>query len=333
VAGEHARRFGARIDDVYGHALRGYAATMRSDQADELRSDPRVAAVEADRYMHATAQVVPWGIAKVGATISSTKAGNGSGAVSNVNVYVIDTGVYPHPDLNVVKSVNFAGGYTSTDCNGHGTHVAGTIAARDNTGYVVGVVPGAPITSVKVLGCDGGGWSSDIVKGVDWVTANAKKPAIANMSLGGGASYAMDEAVRRSVASGVFYSLAAGNEGKDACTTSPARAGAGTDNGIMTVAAVDSADREASWSNYGKCVDVWAPGVSIVSTRMYGGTAWMSGTSMASPHVGGGAALYLSGHTTEAPSAVEAALKLGVQTAGTLSKDGRAIVREYVGLS
>jgi len=331
VANDHAKRHGARVQAVYRHAVKGYAATMRSDRAAALRSDARVVHVERDQVMSVTAQTVPWGIRKVGADVSSTKAGNGSGAVSNVNIYVIDTGVYKHSDLNVVKHVNYAGG-TNTDCHGHGTHVAGTIAAKDNSSHVVGVAPGAPVTGVKVLDCKGSGWTSNIIKGIDWVTANAKKPAVANMSLGGGASNALDDAVRGSAASGVLYSIAAGNEGKDACTSSPARAGAGVDNGIITVAATDSYDREASWSNYGICVDVWAPGVSVLSTRKGGGTSWMSGTSMAAPHVGGGAALHLKGRTLDTPSVVEAALKLAVKTTGTLSKDKRSIVREYVGL-
>jgi aqualysin 1 len=165
---------------------------------------------------------------------------------------------------------------------------------------------------------------------VDWVTANATKPAIANMSLGGGLSQALDDAVRRSAAGGVFYSIAAGNNGADACLTSPARAGAGTDNGIATVAASTSSDGETSWSNYGPCVDVWAPGAGILSTKKGGGTTTMSGTSMAAPHVGGGAALYLSKNTAASPTTVEGALTSGATITANTSKDGATIVREYV---
>jgi subtilisin family serine protease len=170
-----------------------------------------------------------------------------------------------------------------------------------------------------------------VISGIDWVTANAVKPAVANMSLSGAASQAVDDAVRRSAASGVFYALAAGNEGTNACTRSPARAGGGTNNGLMTLAATDSADREASFSNYGSCVDLWAPGVSVLSTRKGGGTATMSGTSMASPHGAGGGALYLSTHAGSSPTAVEGALRSAAQSTGTASKDGRGIVREHVG--
>ena len=333
VANEHAAAHAAAISFVYSHALRGYAATIPNARLAAVQADERVAYVEPDGEMSAVAQTLPWGIDKIDADVSSTRAGDGSGTVTNVNVYVIDTGVdATHPDLNVVGHVAFAGG-PNRDCHGHGTHVAGTIAARDDANDVVGVAPGAPITGVKVLGCNGSGSNSGVIAGIDWVTANAIKPAVANMSLGGGASQAIDDAVRRSAASGVFYALAAGNEGTNACTRSPARAGAGTTNGIMTVAATDSADREASFSNYGTCVDVWAPGVSVLSTRKGGGTTTMSGTSMASPHGAGGGALYLS--STQAagssPSTVEGALKSAARTTGTTSKDGRSIVREYVG--
>ncbi|HYK06729.1 MAG TPA: S8 family serine peptidase [Gaiellaceae bacterium] len=331
VANEHAAAHAAAISFVYSHALSGYAATIPNARLAAVQADERVAYVEPDGEMSAIAQTLPWGIDRIDADVSSTRAGDGSGAVANVNVYVIDTGVdATHPDLNVVGHVAFAGG-PNRDCHGHGTHVAGTIAARDDANDVVGVAPGAPITGVKVLGCNGSGSNSGVIAGIDWVTANAVVPAVANMSLGGGASQAIDDAVRRSAASGVFYALAAGNEGINACTRSPARAGAGTTNGIMTVAATDSADREASFSNYGTCVDVWAPGVSVLSTRKGGGTTTMSGTSMASPHGAGGGALYLSTHTGSSPSAVEGALKSAAQATGTASKDGRGIVREHVG--
>jgi aqualysin 1 len=328
VARDQARSNGASVGFVYGHALKGYSATIPSERVDALRADSRVDYVVPDGVASAVAQTLPWGIDRIDADTSSTLAGNGSGAVTNVNAYVIDSGIAAHPDLNLVGHVNFANG-KNTDCNGHGTHVAGTIAARDDASDVVGVAPGAPLTGVKVLGCNGSGSWSGVIKGIDWVTANATRPAVANMSLGGGANLAVDDAVRRSAASGVFYALAAGNEGANACNSSPARAG--TTAGVVTTAATDSLEREASWSNFGSCVDIWSPGVSILSTRRGGGTTTMSGTSMASPHSAGGGALYLSTHPGEGPAAVEGALKGAATPTGTSSKDGRAINRLYVG--
>lgn len=331
VASEHGRRYGAGVGFVYSHALKGYSAVIPSDRLAEIRSDDRVAYVEPDGTVEIVAQTLPWGIDRIDADISSTLAGNGSGAVANVNAYIIDTGIdATHADLNVVAHVNFAGG-PNRDCNGHGTHVAGTVAAKDNTIDVVGGAPGAPLTGVKVLGCAGSGTIAGVIKGVDWVTANAVKPAVANMSLGGGASQALDDAVRRSAASGVVYSIAAGNSGTDACTQSPARAGAGTSNGIVTTAATDIGNLEPFWSNFGPCVDIWAPGVSILSTKLGGGTTTLSGTSMAAPHVGGTAALYLSTNTLATSAGVETALKANALSTGTTSKDGRPIQLVYAG--
>ena len=341
VANEQARENGLQLRFVYSSAIEGYAAVFPNDQAlRRVQNEPRVAYVEQDQVVRAVAQTLPWGIDRVDADQSSTKAGDGLGAVSNVNAYVIDSGIYrTHTDLNVVKHVNFVGDGKNYDCSGHGTHVAGTVAATDNTSDVVGAAPGAPLTGVKVLGCSGSGSWSGVIKGVDWVTANAVKPAVANMSLGGGASQAVDDAVRKSANSGIFYSIAAGNDGKNACYYSPARAGRtknadGTwnkNNGIVTVAATNKSNGETSFSNYGPCVDIWAPGYSILSTKNGGGTATMSGTSMAAPHVGGGGALYLSSQTSASSSAVEVGLKSAAQRPGTKSKDGAEVVLEYVG--
>jgi aqualysin 1 len=345
VANEHARANGLQLRFVYTSAIKGYAAVIPNDRAlQKVKNDPRVDYVEQDQVVRAVAQTLPWGINRVDADVSSTLAGNGSGAVSNVNAYIIDTGIdTDHTDLNidVVNHVNPSGaGGGNEDCNGHGTHVAGTVAAIDNTQDVVGVAPDAPLTAVKVLGCSGSGSTSGVIKGVDWVTQNAQKPAIANMSLGGGVSQAEDDAVRKSAASGIFYSIAAMNNGANACNYSPARAGRtkndadGTwnkDNGIMTVAATNSSNEEASWSNYGPCVDIWAPGVNVKSTKLGGGTTLMSGTSMAAPHVGGGSALYLSSHTSASSSTTEQALKNTATMPGTKSKNGDLIRLEYVG--
>jgi subtilisin family serine protease len=350
VAAEHSRVQGAQVRFVYEHAIKGYAATISEQGLRGVQRDPRVDYVEADGVMRISApkwcsdpanaghpacagdgggedpapepdptcpasQALPWGVDKIDADESSTLAGDCTDSVSNVHVYVIDTGAdAAHSDLNVVNHVNFAGG-PNKDCHGHGTHVAGTIAAKDNTSDVVGVAPGAPITGVKVLSCSGSGSYSGVIRGIDWVTADAvnKTAAIANMSLGGGFSQAVNDAVIGSADSGVVYSVAAGNSNADACNYSPASAG--THPGVITVGATTSSDTKASFSNYGTCVDIWAPGVSILSTRSGGGTTTMSGTSMAAPHVGGGAALYLSTHTGSSASAVEAALKSAADTA------------------
>ena len=331
VAREHAQRHGAEVLRTYRHAIKGYAARLPEVRLEEVRADGRVAYVEPDQTTQTTAQTIPWGIDKIDADKSSTKAGDGSGAVRNVNAYIIDSGIYKHADLRVVNHVNFAGDGKNYDCDGHGTHVAGTVAAKDNAGTVVGAAPGAPLTGVKVLDCWGSGTVSGAIEGVDWVTANAVRPAIANISLGSGLSTAFDEAVSKSAASGVFYSIAAGNEGADACKSSPSRAGAGTDNGIATVAATNKQDAEPYWSNYGSCVDIWAPGAGVLSTKKGGGTTKMSGTSQAAPHVGGGAALYLSKNTAASPATIEGALTSSAKITTNTSKDGATIVREYVG--
>ncbi len=333
VARAHAQRYGARVFHSYERALEGYAARIPDRRLKKVRADSTVARVEPDRAAYPEAQTLPWGVDRVQADKSSTRAGNGRGAVSNVNAYIIDSGIYRHADLNVVEHVNLTRDGKNRDCHGHGTHVAGIAAAKDNHRYVVGVAPRAPLTGVKVLGCDGKGTVSSLIKGVDWVTTHAKRPAIANMSvgLGGNPSRALDEAVRNSARSGIFYSLAAGNRGTGTCSGSPARTGAGTNNGIATVAATDRSDRETSWSNYGRCVDIWAPGAKILSTKMGGGTIRMGGASMAAPHVGGGAALYLSKNTGTSSSRVEAALKRAAKNPGTRSKGGRAVLLENAG--
>jgi aqualysin 1 len=332
VATMHGRRLGASPGRIYTDALKGYAAALPDESLEAVRRDPRVAYVEPDGPVQATAQNLPWGINRVDADTSSTLAGNGSGGVSNVNAFVIDTGISKHPDLRVVRHVNFAGG-PNTDCSGHGTHVAGTLAAKDNTAAVVGVAPGASLTGVKVLGCDDYGTKSDVIAGIDYVTRKARRtggPDVANLSLGDKPSPAVDDAVRRSARSGVFYAVAAGNQGGSACETSPARAGAGTNNGIATVAATDTWDREARFSNYGACVDIWAPGVSILSTRRGGGTGRMSGTSSAAPHVSGGGALYRSRHSAS-PSDLERKLRESAAVPGTRSENGHLIHRLFVG--
>jgi aqualysin 1 len=353
VANGLARRHGLGVGFVYSHALKGFSATISRARLDEVLTDERVDYVEHDGTVRAVEQVLPWGIDRIDADMSSTLAGDGSGEISSVNAYIIDSGVdASHADLNVINHVNFRGDGKNYDCSGHGTHVAGTVAAKDNTQDVVGVAPGALVTGVKVLGCDGTGSWSGVIKGVDYVTgevvgpdgtrgtADDKKPAITNMSLGGGRNVTVNDAVRNSANSGVFYSVAAGNDSDKACAYSPASAGRtwdGTkwiyDNGIMSVGATNSSEEETSWSNYGDCVDIWAPGVNVRSTKKGGGTTLMSGTSMAAPHVGGGGALYLSSSERASTSAVaiEETFKATAVSTGTKSKDDRAITRLYVG--
>jgi subtilisin family serine protease len=314
---------GFKADQVFSHTVKGFAARLTPQQIRRLQADGLVETIEPDAPVQAFAQTLPWGVDRVDADISSVKAGDGSGTAP-VNAYVIDSGIEAsHADLSVVRFVNFVD-TNGSDCNGHGTHVAGSVAARDNSTGVVGVAPGATLTALKVLNCSGSGSMSGVIKAVDWVTANAVRPAVVNMSLGGPASPTLDRAVKRSADRGIFYAVAAGNSGANACNYSPARAG--THNGVMTVAATDWNEAEASWSNYGSCVDIWAPGVSIISTYP-GGYATASGTSMASPHVAGAGALYLRLNGNASAATVESSIKSMGWFTGTRSKDGRNILR------
>jgi len=339
------RRHAFRADAFFSRAVRGFAASLTQAQLDALARNPMVASIEADNPVslgpiNSAAQIVDWGISRIHADISSTASGDGAGTVTGVNVYVIDTGVDPtHPDINLVNHVTFFPGEANADCNGHGTGVAGIIAAKDNGDYTVGVAPGAPVTGVKVVGCAGVTLPSYIIQGVDWVTANAVKPAVANISLGGLIPLlALNTAVANSAASGVFYAVAAGNgnpftgQALNACYSSPAGAGYnrnGIQNGIVTVAATDIADQEASFSNFGVCVNIWAPGVSVTAPWLMsqGGTITASGTSFSSPYVAGAAALLLSQYPFLNPPSVEYVLQLTAEPTGTVSKDGAAIRR------
>jgi subtilisin family serine protease len=329
VSAEHSRRFEARVDHVYRHALDGYAARMSDQAAARVAQDPRVASVERDQVVTIAApQPVPTGIDRIDGEVSSTLAGNGGGTV-DVDVAVIDTGIDPkHKDLNVVGGKNCSTGTSWADGNGHGTHVAGTIGAKDDSVGVVGVAPGARLWAVRVLNNQGSGTRAGIICGVDWVTANAATIEVANMSLGGsgtdsvcGGSDSYHNAICRSVdEGGVTYVVAAGNSSANAATYVPA-----TYEEVITVSALadfngepgggatatcraDVDDTFADFSNFGADVDIIAPGVCIRSTWKGGGYNTISGTSMASPHVAGAAALYKATNPTASPALVKSAL-------------------------
>ncbi|MGV7226672.1 MAG: S8 family serine peptidase [Nitrosopumilus sp.] len=324
VANEMAEERGLAVSHVYGNAVNGFSAIVPRGQLDNVASDPRVNYIEQDSVVSiykkpndkpgnggndATEdslppQTIPTGISLIHATTTGTV---------DVNVAVIDTGIDEnHPDLNVVDGVNFVfrGKNTFDDGHGHGTHVAGTIGAIDNAQGVIGVAPGANLYSVRVLDNSGSGTYSGVIAGIDWVAANAETIDVANMSLGGGASQAINQAVESAVAAGVVFVVAAGNENTDACTKSPASAPS-----AITVSALDdrngilgSNDSFASFSNSGSCVDMIAPGVLIESTWKGGGYNTISGTSMASPHVAGAAALYIANDSNLTPAQVTQAL-------------------------
>jgi len=303
VARDHRDRHGVAIVHVYGRALNGYAARIAAGRLDALRSDRRVAYVERDGEVRAseTQANATWGLDRVDQRVlplsgTFSYASTGSG----VTAYVIDTGILAgHEDFGG----RVGGGYTAiadgrgtSDCNGHGTHVAATVG-----GARYGVAKSVRLIPVRVLDCNGSGTISGVIAGVDWVTKNAAKPAVANMSLGAGVSSSLDSAVKNSVGSGVTYTLAAGNDGADACNYSPARVPEG-----LTIGASTSSDAKPSWSNWGGCVDWFAPGASITSAYHTSttATATMSGTSMAAPHGAGAAALYLQGQPAATPATV-----------------------------
>lgn len=307
IAGEVASTYGLNLEHVYRYTIKGFAAEIPEDKLIALRNDPRINYIEEDGIVYAFAQTLPWGVDRIDADISSTKAGDGSGSVTGVRVYIIDTGIQlNHPDLNVVGGVDFTGKGTADDGNGHGTHVAGIVGAKDNDSYVVGVAPGVELFAVKVLGDNGSGSFSNVIAGVDFVTQqklnNPNLPMVANMSLGArtGTSYnSLDYAVVNSINAGVVYTIAAGNDGQDAKFYSPAHV-----KEAITVGAYDESNKFATFSNWGSLLDINAPGVRILSTYIGSSTATLSGTSMAAPHVAGTAALYLSGNPNATPQQV-----------------------------
>ncbi|MFJ7969412.1 S8 family peptidase [Streptomyces sp. NPDC096324] len=324
-----AERYGARISHIYGTALNGFAVRADTRQARRLAADPRVASVVRDtrvtfEQVHdtgvaagrsltadATARRVrtgppSWGLDRIdqtGRALDGRYTAPGS-AGSGVTVYVIDTGVrVTHRDFGGRASYGWDfvdGDRTAQDGNGHGTHVAGTVA-----GARYGVAKKARIVAVRVLDDKGAGSTAQVIAGIDWVTRHARKPAVANLSLGGNANAELDAAVRNSIASGVTYTVAAGNSGLPASLCSPARVAE-----ALTVGATDRTDTRARFSNTGRAVDLFAPGVDITSTSSTGdrAKATYSGTSMASPHAAGAAALYLADHPRATPAEVTKAL-------------------------
>ncbi|MEU2611699.1 S8 family peptidase [Micromonospora sp. NPDC007271] len=306
-----AKRYGGTVGTVWSAALTGYSAKMSEGQARRLAADPAVAYVEQDRVVttQATQTGATWGLDRID---QRNLPLNGSytypNTASNVRAYIIDTGIrITHSDFggraswgtNTVDTNN-------TDCNGHGTHVAGTVG-----GNTYGVAKGVRLIAVKVLNCSGSGSTTGVISGVNWVTANAVKPAVANMSLGGGVSSSLDSAVANSISSGVTYAIAAGNSSANACNYSPARVAS-----AITVGATTSTDARASYSNYGSCLDIFAPGSSITSDWSTGDTATntISGTSMATPHVAGAAALVLGTFPSYTPSQVASYLTTNATT-------------------
>jgi len=321
-AAERARGLGGEIHYTYDAALLGFAASLPEQALRGLVHNPNVEYIEADQvvYLEATQSPATWGIDRIdqrNLPLSSSYTYNSTGA--GVTAYIIDTGIRTSHN-------EFGGRATSgydfvdndpdaSDCNGHGTHVAGTVG-----GVTYGIAKGVSLVAVRVLNCSGSGTTSGVIAGINWVTsAHTTGKAVANMSLGGGVSTSLDNAVRNSIAGGVVYAIAAGNSNRDACKYSPARV-----SEAITVGATTSTDARASYSNYGTCLDLFAPGSSITSAWYSSNTATntISGTSMATPHVAGVAALYLEGHSGT-PQQVRDAI-VAAATSSVVGNPGRS---------
>jgi subtilisin family serine protease len=274
---------------VYSHVLNGFAASLNAGQVNALRHNPSVSYVEQDGVasISATQSNATWGIDRTDQrSLPLSGTYTYTSTASTIHAYIIDTGVREsHNEFGGRARMvfNSAGG-KNTDCNGHGTHVAGTVG-----GTLYGIAKQVRIYGVKVLACSGSGTWSGVIAGMDWVAANHVKPAVANLSLGGGLNASVNQAAVNLSNAGVFVAVAAGNDNRNACNYSPASA-----TGVMTVAASTSTDAKAGYSNFGSCVNLYAPGSSITSAwhNNDGATKTISGTSMASPHVAGVAALY-----------------------------------------
>ena len=309
--------YGGAIEKVYSNALQGFSAEMTPQAAEAMSNDPSVLFIEEDSYVsvNVTQTNAPWGLDRVDQrSVPLNTAYNYVRTGAGVHVYVIDTGIRTtHTEFGGRATADFDSmydGQNGNDCHGHGTHVAGTIG-----GLNYGVAKDVRIHGVRVLGCNGIGTVSTTVDGIDWVTANHISPAVANMSMGSAASLLMDFAVQGSIDAGVTYVVAAGNAAIDACQYSPARLPA-----AITVGATDQNDARASYSNYGSCVDLFAPGTGIMSAWAWNdnATSSASGTSMATPHVTGTVALYLEQNQNATPAQADAAL-IGDATSGQMS--------------
>ncbi|MDW8317790.1 MAG: S8 family peptidase [Anaerolineae bacterium] len=312
---------GVLVHYRYSAALNGFAATLPPRAVEALRRNPNVDYIEADQVVSidTTQSPATWGIDRIdqrNLPLSNSFTYNATGA--GVRAYIIDTGIrVTHTEFGGRASIGtdtVGDGQNGNDCNGHGTHVAGTVG-----GTTYGVAKQVQLIAVRVLNCSGSGSTSGVIAGVDWVTANAVKPAVANMSLGGAASTSLDNAVTNSINSGVTYAIAAGNSNRDACKFSPARVA-----DALTVGATTNTDARASYSNFGSCLDLFAPGSSITSAWHTNDTATntISGTSMAAPHVAGVAAQYLQTNPTASPATVRNAI-VNNATTGVVGNPGR----------
>jgi subtilisin family serine protease len=307
-----AASFGSKVTYRYSTVFSGFAASMTEQQAKQLAADPNVDYVQQNHTVTiATDQPNPpsWGLDRVDQrNLPLDNNYSYSTTASNVHAYIIDTGAdLDHPDYGGRMSSGFdaVDGGTADDGNGHGSHVAGNIG-----GTTYGLAKGVQLVAVRVLNNAGSGSSAGVAAGIDWVTANAILPAVANMSLGGtGTDTTINSAVQRSIAAGVTYAIASGNSNANACGFSPAMVPE-----AITVNATDTNDARASFSNFGTCSDIFAPGVNITSDWLNGGTNTISGTSMATPHVAGAAALYLADNPTALPAAVRDALVANAST-------------------